>query len=75
MTSNATSTYEKAEYYLSLPSIRAQCAKVFNLVREGKLEWWEYDSGKEGVVLDFCENLLEVSTIRSLIFYLSGIGC
>ncbi|KAI5475905.1 hypothetical protein MNV49_000738 [Pseudohyphozyma bogoriensis] len=44
---------EKIAYLRSLPSIRAQCSKVFALAQAGELEYWDLDLSKEGEIVDF----------------------
>lgn len=51
---------QKAEYLLTLPSIRAQCSKVFEQAQNGQLQWFEYHKEKEPDVMAFCEKLLQV---------------
>lgn len=47
---------EKIAYLRSLPSIRAQCSKVFALAEAGKLDFWDLDLTKESEIVDFvCE--------------------
>jgi hypothetical protein len=61
MNINATlSLSQKAEYLLTLPSIRTQCSKVFELAQKGQLQWFDYHPEKEAALMEFCENLLQV---------------
>lgn len=49
-----------AAYLRTLPSIRERCGKVFDLAKEGKLEYFEYHPGKEADVATFCTEIIQV---------------
>jgi hypothetical protein len=57
------SLQQQAAYLQSLPAIRERCALVFNLAKDGKLEYWEYHAEKENEVIDYCANVIQVSKI------------
>ncbi|GAA5854709.1 hypothetical protein JCM8547_004948 [Rhodosporidiobolus lusitaniae] len=53
---STSSNADKIAYLRSLPSIRAQCAKVFALAQQDKLDYWTLDLTQESKIVDFvCE--------------------
>lgn len=52
---------ERAAYLRTLPSIRERCGRVFELAKEGKLEYFDYHPDKEADVAAFCVNIMKAS--------------
>ncbi|KAF8896632.1 hypothetical protein BD779DRAFT_1496964 [Infundibulicybe gibba] len=48
------SSNQKAAYLRTLPSIRERCGRVFELAKEGKLEYFDYHPEKESDVAAYC---------------------
>lgn len=53
--------YQTAIYLRTLPSIRERCRRVHELAKEGKLQYFDYNSEKEKDVAQFCIGLMKVS--------------
>lgn len=51
---------QKADYLRTLPSIRERCGRVFDLAKEGKLEFFDYHPSKEADVAAFCVKIMKV---------------
>jgi len=51
---------QKAEYLRTLPAIRQRCEQVYQLGKEGKLEFFDYHPEKEADVAAFCIDLMKV---------------
>lgn len=47
-----------SEYLRTLPAIRERCGKVFALGQEGKLEYFDYDAGKEQAAVAYCAKII-----------------
>ncbi|KAJ7260531.1 hypothetical protein C8J57DRAFT_1514470, partial [Mycena rebaudengoi] len=58
LTSNAPPT-QTAEYLRTLPSIRERCTRVFDLAKDGKLEYFNYHPDKEQDVTAFCVDIIK----------------
>ena len=56
-----TPELSKARYLLTLPAIRDRCSQVYDLAKEGKLEYFEYHPENEKEVVDFCLKIIEVT--------------
>ncbi|KAM0746488.1 DUF1688-domain-containing protein [Meredithblackwellia eburnea MCA 4105] len=52
------SSNPRITYLRSLPSIRAECSKVFAAAQEGKLGYWDLDLSKEQEIVDFVCQLI-----------------
>ncbi|TFK31759.1 hypothetical protein BDQ12DRAFT_660073 [Crucibulum laeve] len=50
---------EKAAFLRTLPSIRVQCGRVFDLAKEGKLDYFDYYPEKEADVADYCIKIMK----------------
>jgi hypothetical protein len=48
-----------AAYLRTLPSIRERCGRVFELAKQGKLEYFEYHPEKEADVVTFCTQIIQ----------------
>jgi hypothetical protein len=53
---------QKAAYLRTLPAIRERCQRVFELAKEGKLEFFDYHPEKEEDVVAFCVEIMKVGT-------------
>jgi hypothetical protein len=61
MNITSVSSVESTIAYLrSLPSIRERCSRVYDLAKEGKLEYFDYHPEKEEEVVKFCAKIIEV---------------
>ncbi|KAF7295583.1 hypothetical protein MIND_01098300 [Mycena indigotica] len=49
-----------AAYLRTLPAIRERCTRVFDLAKEGKLEYFEYHPEKERDVAAFCVDIIKI---------------
>lgn len=49
-----------ASYLRTLPAIRDRCGKVFELAKQGKLEYFDYHPEKEADVAAFCTQIIQV---------------
>jgi hypothetical protein len=59
----STPTMSTSEYLRTLPAIRERCSKVFALGQQGKLEYFTYHQDKEAEVVEYCTNIIKVSTL------------
>jgi len=50
---------QKADYLRTLPAIRERCGRVYELAREGKLEYFDYHQEKEADVASFCIDIMK----------------
>ncbi|RDB28169.1 Uracil catabolism protein 4 [Hypsizygus marmoreus] len=50
---------EKAAYLRTLPAIRERCGRVFELAKEGKLQYFDYHPEKEEDVAKFCIEIMK----------------
>ncbi|KAJ7692908.1 hypothetical protein B0H17DRAFT_512940 [Mycena rosella] len=50
---------QTAEYLRTLPSIRERCTRVFDLAKEGKLQYFDYHPEKEDDVTAFCVDIIK----------------
>ncbi|KAJ7120249.1 hypothetical protein C8R44DRAFT_831831 [Mycena epipterygia] len=48
-----------AAYLRTLPAIRERCTRVFDLAKEGKLEYFDYHPEKEADVTAFCVDIIK----------------
>ncbi|KAF5379000.1 hypothetical protein D9757_009101 [Collybiopsis confluens] len=55
----ALSLESKASYLRTLPSIRERCSRVFELAKQGTLEYFDYHPDKEIDVTDFCLGIIK----------------
>ena len=55
---------ETARYLRTLPSIRERCHRVYDLAKQGKLQYFDYHPDKENEVAEFCVKLLKVNCIN-----------
>ena len=51
---------QKAAYLRTLPAIRERCSRVFELAKQGKLEYFDYHPEKEADVTKFCVDIMKV---------------
>jgi hypothetical protein len=51
----------KAAYLRTLPAIRERSGRVFDLAKQGKLEYFEYHPEKEADVTAFCTEIIKVT--------------
>jgi hypothetical protein len=58
--SQHSSPRARAMYLRTLPSIRERCTKVHDLAKEGQLQYFHYDPGREEAVIEFCASIMEV---------------
>lgn len=49
-----------ATYLKTLPAIRERCSKVYDLAKQGKLEYFDYAPDKEDQVAEFCVSIIKV---------------
>ena len=69
MMNNITGTIppeQKAAYLRTLPAIRERCNKVYELAKQGKLQYFDYHPEKEADAVDLCIDLMKVCTICAL---------
>ncbi|KIY69937.1 DUF1688-domain-containing protein [Cylindrobasidium torrendii FP15055 ss-10] len=60
MNISATLTPQQTAAYLrTLPAVRERCGRVFELAKEGKLQYFDYHPDKEAEVADFCLGLMK----------------
>jgi hypothetical protein len=57
---NVFSPEGTAAYLRTLPAIRERCGQVFELAKQGKLEYFEYHPKKEADVATFCTEIIQV---------------
>ncbi|KAJ7482024.1 hypothetical protein FB451DRAFT_1338457 [Mycena latifolia] len=50
---------QTAEYLRTLPAIRERCTRVFDLAKEGKLQYFDYHPEKEDDVTSFCVDIIK----------------
>ncbi|THU98479.1 DUF1688-domain-containing protein [Dendrothele bispora CBS 962.96] len=55
---NSMTLEQKAAYLRTLPAIRERCGRVFELAKEGKLQYFDYHPEKEGDVTEFCLGIM-----------------
>jgi len=55
----------KAAYLRTLPAIRERCGRVYELAKEGKLQYFDYHPEKEADVAAFCVEIMQVSSVPS----------
>ena len=53
-----------AAYLRTLPAIRERCGRVFELSKQGKLEYFDYHPEKEADVVKFCTEIIQVRKRR-----------
>lgn len=61
---------QKATYLRTLPAVRDRCSKVFDLAKQGKLDYFDYHPEKEADVADFC---VEIIKVRSHLHLAKGV--
>ncbi|KAJ7641752.1 hypothetical protein FB45DRAFT_361539 [Roridomyces roridus] len=54
-----TSSAQTAAYLRTLPAIRERCTRVFDLAKQGKLEYFEYHPEAEDEVTAFCVDIIQ----------------
>lgn len=59
----------QSEYLQTLPAIRERCTRVFDLAKQGKLEYFDYHPGKESVVIDFCAQIIQVWSLQHRVLF------
>jgi hypothetical protein len=52
---------QKAAYLRTLPAIRERCRRVFDIAKQGKLEYFDYHPENEPAVTAFCTEIIKVS--------------
>ncbi|KAF8839457.1 DUF1688-domain-containing protein [Paxillus ammoniavirescens] len=57
--SQHSSPRARAMYLRTLPSIRERCTQVHDLAKEGQLQYFHYDPGREEAVIEFCASIME----------------
>lgn len=72
MNISATSPQQTAEYLRTLPAIRERCDRVFELAKQSKLEYFEYNPEKEADAALFCANIITVSMLLTALAGLSA---
>ncbi|KAJ3559645.1 hypothetical protein NM688_g216 [Phlebia brevispora] len=50
---------QTAVYLRTLPAIRERCSRVYELAKEGKLQYFDYHPEKEDAAASFCVSLME----------------
>lgn len=55
---------KRAEYLQSLKSVRETCTQVFTLAESNSLDYWNVDLNQETAIVDFCCELISVSSER-----------
>ncbi|EPQ50303.1 DUF1688-domain-containing protein [Gloeophyllum trabeum ATCC 11539] len=50
---------QTAAYLRTLPAIRERCGRVYDLAKQGKLEYFEYHPEKEADVAAFCSDIIQ----------------
>lgn len=63
----ASSDLSTVTYLRSLPAIRDRCSRVYELAKQGKLEYFDYHPEKEKEVVEFCTEIIQVSSSRTLL--------
>ena len=53
-------TEQTIEYLRTLPSIRERCGRVYDLAKQGKLQYFDYNSEKEEDVTNYCIKIIRV---------------
>jgi Protein of unknown function (DUF1688) len=53
----------KAAYLRTLPAIRERCQQVYELAKQGKLQYFDYHPDKEADAAAFCVEIMKVSSI------------
>lgn len=63
---------QTALYLRTLPAVRERCERVFELAKEGKLQYFEYHADQETSVGDFCLSIIQVRLCNPMlsVFYL-----
>jgi Protein of unknown function (DUF1688) len=64
MMNNITGTIspaEKAAYLRTLPAIRERCSRVYELAKDGKLQYFDYHPEKEADAVSLCIDIMTVS--------------
>jgi hypothetical protein len=56
----SSSRMQTIEYLRTLLSIRERCGRVYDLAKQGKLQYFEYHSEKEEVVVNYCIRIIQV---------------
>lgn len=56
-----------AAYLRTLPSIRERCTRVYELAKQGKLEYFDYNPNKEHDVVQYCLKIIQVSKLAILV--------
>ncbi|SJL10048.1 related to protein urg3 [Armillaria ostoyae] len=49
---------QQAQYLRTLPAVRERCGRVFDLAKQGKLQYLDYHADKEGVITEFCSGII-----------------
>ena len=49
-----------AAYLRTLPAIRERCGRVYELAKQGRLEYFDYHPEKEPDVAAFCTDIIKV---------------
>jgi Protein of unknown function (DUF1688). len=52
---------QTAAYLRTLPAIRERCRRVFDIAKQGTLEYFDYHPEKEPDVTAFCMGIIKVS--------------
>ncbi|KAG8859734.1 hypothetical protein FRB96_004308 [Tulasnella sp. 330] len=55
----ASTDLSTVTYLRSLPAIRDRCSRVYELAKQGKLEYFDYHPEKEKEVVDFCAEIIQ----------------
>ena len=56
----STPPKQVAAYLRTLPSIRERCTRVFDLAKQGKLQYFNYHPDKEPDLTAFCVDIIKV---------------
>jgi Protein of unknown function (DUF1688) len=58
--SSSSSRENTIEYLRTLPSIRERCGRVYDLAKQGKLQYFDYHPEREEDVVNYCINVIQV---------------
>lgn len=52
---------QKIAYLRTLPAIRERCGRVYELAKQGKLQYFDYNPDREDAAADYCIKIIEVT--------------
>ncbi len=57
---------QQTQYLRTLPAVRERCGLIFDLAKQGKLQYLDYHADKEGVITEFCSGIIAVNREQKL---------